>query len=74
MANALDSSVKDISGSRLKLAEELLFAPQVYGTKTHYHIEHPSRGKFYRVGYPEYVFLSLMDGTRTVAQALTVTA
>ncbi len=74
MPNALDSSVRDIGGSRLKLAEELIFAPQVYGTKTHYHIEHPSRGKFFRVGYPEYVLLSLMDGTRTVAQALTITA
>lgn len=69
-----DRCTRDLVSSRLKLVDELVFAPQAHGMITHYHIEHPSRGKFYRVGYPEYVFLSLLDGQRTVAQALTVTA
>lgn len=74
MSWTTDPTTCEISNSRLKLVDELVFAPQAYGQTTYYHIEHPSRGKFYRVGYPEYVFLSLLDGTRTVAQALTITA
>lgn len=74
MVGTPDLSTREIGGSRLKLVDELIFAPQAHGLKTVYHIEHPSKGKFYRVGYPEYVFLSLLDGSRTVAQTLTITA
>lgn len=69
-----DLSTREIGSTQLKLVDELIVAPQTHGQKTYYHIEHPSKGKFYRVGYAEYVFLSLLDGTRTVAQALTITA
>ncbi len=74
MGGSFDPSTLETSSSRLRLADELIFAPQAHGQKTCYHVEHPSQGKFYRVGYPEYVFLSLLDGSRTVAQALTITA
>jgi len=74
VAGAADLSTREISVSALRLSDELIFAPQAHGLETYYHIEAPSQGKFYRVGYPEYVFLSLLDGSRTVAQALTITA
>ncbi|MCA9169586.1 MAG: efflux RND transporter periplasmic adaptor subunit [Planctomycetales bacterium] len=74
MGHTLDPSTLDTGSVRLKLAEELVFTPQVHGETTYYHIEHPTQGRFYRVGYPEYVFLSTLDGSRTVAQALAITA
>ena len=74
MQHAADEATRDLICTRLKLAEELVFTPQVHKQETIYHIEAPSRGAFYRIGYAEYVFLSLFDGSLTVAQALTVTA
>ncbi|TWT78949.1 Peptidase family M50 [Planctomycetes bacterium CA13] len=69
-----DLTTRDLSGSKIRLACELTFVPQVHGQETYYHIEVPAAGKFFRIGYPEYVFISMLDGTRTVAQALTITA
>jgi putative peptide zinc metalloprotease protein len=74
VSGAADLSTHDISVSPIKLSDELIFTPQAHGIETYYHIEAPSQGRFYRVGYPEYVFISLLDGGRTVVQALTVTA
>ena len=72
--NQADLSTRDLTTCRLKLSEELVFAPQEHAGSTHYHIEVPSSGQFYRVGYPEYVFLSLLDGQTTIAQAVTLSA
>lgn len=58
----------------MRLDEDLVFMPQVYGEEIVYHIESPSQGKFFRVGSAEYRFLSLLDGETTVAQALTINA
>lgn len=74
MSSVPDRSTNEISVARLRLTDDLIFAPQAYGQTTYYHVEVPSQGQFYRVGYAEYVFLSLLDGNRTVAQALTLTA
>ncbi len=40
----------------------------------YYHIEIPSASKFYRIGYSEYVFVSMLDGETSFAHALAVTA
>ncbi|MHB0960278.1 MAG: efflux RND transporter periplasmic adaptor subunit [Pirellulaceae bacterium] len=69
-----DWSTRDLTTCRLKLSDELHFAPQEHAGSTYYHIEVPSSGQFYRVGYPEYVFLSLLDGRTTIAQAVTLSA
>lgn len=74
MDNVADRSTRDIISSHLKLSDELIFTPQVHGTEIFYHIEAPSRGAFYRIGYPEYFYISLLNGERTVAQAITMTA
>lgn len=74
MPNVVDRSTREITCSRIKLAEELIFAPQVHDQDIYYHVEAPSRGAFYRIGYSEYVFVSLLDGSLTIAQALTITA
>ena len=72
--NSADLSTRDLTSCRLKLSDELIFAPQQHAGSTYYHIEAPSKGQFYRVGYPEYVFLSLLDGRTTLAQAVTLSA
>ena len=70
--NPADLSTRDLTNCRLKLSDELIFAPQEHAGATYYHIEAPSRGKFYRVGFAEYVLLSLLDGRTTLAQAVTL--
>ena len=72
--NSADLSTRDLTSCRLKLSDELIFAPQQHAGSTYYHIEAPSKGQFYRVGYPEYVFLSLLDGRTNLAQAVTLSA
>ena len=70
--NPADLSTCDLLTCRLRLSDELVFAPQEHAGATCYHIEVPSQGQFFRVGYPEYVLLSLLDGRTTLAQALTL--
>ena len=72
--NGADLSTRDLTSCRLKLSDELIFAPQQHAGLTCWHIEAPSKGQFYRVGYPEYVFLSLLDGHTNFAQAVTLSA
>ena len=69
-----DLSTHELTTCRLRLSDELVYAPQVHADATYYHIEAPSKGRFYRVGHPEYVFLSLLDGRTTLAQAVTLSA
>jgi len=69
-----DHSTQELTRVRLKLHDELVFTPRRYGSKTYYHVEAPSRAKFYRIGYAEYTFISLLDGDTTVAEALSLTA
>lgn len=68
--NRTDSSTQDLTTCRLKLSDDLEYAVQEHAGATYYHIEARAKGRFFRVGYSEYVFLSLLDGNTTVAQAL----
>ena len=63
-------STIDIQTSRLVLRDDLIFAPQRHRGETYYHLECKIDSKFYRICYSEYVFLSLLDGSRTLSQAL----
>ena len=74
MTAAYDISTNELTGTRLKLLDELVFVPQDHAGETFYHIEVPSKSRFFRVGYAEYVFLSFLDGKTTFAQAMTLTA
>jgi putative peptide zinc metalloprotease protein len=69
-----DPGTEDWSTCRLKLRHGLVFAPLQCGGKIFYHIEVTSQGKFFRIGVPEYTFVSLLDGSTSVAEALTITA
>ena len=63
-------STIDIQTSKLVLRNDLLFAPQRYRGDTYCHLECKADGTFYRISYPEYVFISLLDGRHTLSQAL----
>lgn len=70
----VDSSTRELFQLRLKRADHLVFSPRRYGGQLFYHLEDTSRGRYFRLGYPEYVFVSLLDGSTTVAEALAATA
>lgn len=63
-------STVDIQTSKLVLRDDLVFAPQRYRGDMYCHLECKADSKFYRISYPEYVFISLLDGEHTLSQAL----
>ncbi|MCA9177041.1 MAG: efflux RND transporter periplasmic adaptor subunit [Planctomycetales bacterium] len=64
----------DVMGLRLQSRDDLSISLQVYGGETCYLIEDPLSSRFYRVGVTEYTLLSLLDGDRTIADAMARTA
>ena len=69
-----DISTVELTRTKLKLRDDLLFIPQRYGDETYYHIEVSTTSEYYRIGYPEYVFISLLNGRTSFAEALAVTS
>lgn len=58
---------------RPRLRDEVSFSWQSYGGAECYVLEDASRGAFFRIGLPEYTFLSLLDGRTTIGDAITQT-
>lgn len=58
---------------RPRLRDDLSWAWQSYGGAECYVLEDASRGSFFRVGVPEYTFLSLLDGRTSIGDAITQT-
>ncbi len=58
----------------LKLREDLVFAPQCHGSDLYYYLESVKEGNYFRIGYAEYVFVSLLDGKTPFSEALALTA
>ena len=54
----------------LKLREGLVFTPDLMQDRPGCTIEDPLRGKFFRVGMPEYTFLIQLDGRNSIAAAV----
>jgi putative peptide zinc metalloprotease protein len=67
-------SVRDPKIAILKLRDDLIFTPDIDADPPCYAIEDPIRGKFYRVGIPEFTFISLLDGQTTITNALGLAA
>ncbi len=74
MFSAPDASTVDLTRTKLTLRPDLKISAQVYDDETFYHIELPASSEYYRIGYTEYVFLSLLDGCTTFCEALAITA
>ena len=74
MLSQPDISTVELSRTQIKLRHDIRFVPQQYGDDTWYHLEVRGTGEYYRIGYPEYSFVSLLDGSTSFAQALAVSA
>lgn len=69
-----DHSTVELTRTRLRLRPDLRFIPQQYGDETYYHIEVATSSQYYRIGFAEYTFVSLLDGRTSFSQALAMTA
>ena len=58
----------------LRTKSSLRFSMRESGTDIWYIVEDEATGSFFRIGLPQYTFLSLLDGRRTVNSALMRTA
>ncbi len=58
----------------VRIADDVVVWPVCERGKWVYRLEIPSLHKFFRVGYEEYVFLSLLDGRTTISQAVGLAA
>ena len=58
---------------RPRLRDDMSCAWQSYGGAECYILEDESRGSFFRIGLPEYTFLSLLDGRTSIGDAITQT-
>ena len=68
-----DSTTFDLGQTCLRLKDGLEFSVQQGKLQTWYLIEDESRAQFFRIGAPEYTFLSLLDGQTTMSMALSKT-
>lgn len=73
MSTLADTAAVDPARTIVRLAEGLSVQPQVYSGKTFYHLQWTTEEKYYRIGYEEYVFLSLLDGKTNFSEALALT-
>lgn len=64
----------EILGMRPRIRDEVRVSVQVYAGETCYVLEDALNSKFYRLGIPEYTFVSLLDGRTTIAEAMGSTA
>lgn len=69
-----DRLSSELKRCQIQLNDELIFVPQSYGDVTYYHIEIPSCSKFFKIGYSEYIFISLFDGQTSFAHALAISS
>ena len=70
----LNDKTFEFSQARLCLKDSLRFTMRQTGDAIHYLVEDEVTGRFFRVGLPQYTFLSMLDGKRTVSTALMKTA
>ena len=60
--------------ARLNARDSLRFTMRRSGKNIWYMVEDEVTGKFFQIGLPQYTFLSLLDGSRTVSSAIMRTA
>ena len=64
-----DLNTLDLVQQKLRLADDVMVWPVRECGELVYRFEIPSLHRFFRVGYAEYVLISLLDGNTTVPQA-----
>ncbi len=70
----LNEQTFEFSQAKLKLKDSLRFTMRENGGAIEYLVEDEVIGRFYRIGHPQYTFLTMLDGQRTVSAALMKTA
>lgn len=70
----LDHLVFELGNAIVSLRDELEFQQRTVAGEINYVIEDTATGSFYRIGFPEYSFLTLLDGKRTVDDAIAICA
>jgi putative peptide zinc metalloprotease protein len=70
----LQESTLEFGQARLKLRESLRFDMRQSGDAVAWICEDEVTGRFFQLGIPQYTFLSMLDGKRTVSTALMKTA
>lgn len=69
-----DPSTIDVAQQKLRLAEDVMVWPVRECGELVYRFEIPSLHRFFRVGYAEYVLISMLDGKTTLPEACGLTA
>lgn len=67
--NHRDPQTLELGQQTLAIAPDVMIWPVRERGQTVYRLEIPRLHRFFRVGYEEYVFISLLDGKTTAAQA-----
>ncbi len=70
MNDSAPHRVREPIAATLELRQDLVFTPDLTREPPGYTVEDPLRGKFFRVGVPEYTFLTQLDGHRSIAEAV----
>ena len=64
----------DLRHAALRIVPDVVVVPQSSGARDVVHLELSREGKFFRIGFREYRFLSLLDGQTSFATALALAA
>ncbi|XEY22305.1 efflux RND transporter periplasmic adaptor subunit [Candidatus Uabimicrobium helgolandensis] len=74
MDSLVDLAVQDLENLRPRMRSNLKFTFQIIKNVPCYVIEDPVNSRYYRVGVNEYKFLSLLNGKKSVAEAMRIMA
>lgn len=74
MQPSADHCTIDLTRTAGRIARDVRFTPQVYDDRIYYHVHQAVSGTWYRIGYDEYILLSLLDGHTSFCEALARTA
>ncbi|MBL8819119.1 MAG: efflux RND transporter periplasmic adaptor subunit [Planctomyces sp.] len=74
MQGKADLSTLDVAATTLKIHSHVRFVPQASGSELLYHVENQETGEYYRIGHSEYAFLSILDGSCSFSQAVTISS
>lgn len=64
-----DQNTVELARQAIRIADDVVFWPVKERGEVTYRLEIPSLHRFFRVGYEEYVLISLLDGTTSIPQA-----
>ena len=64
----------DLANLRIRLRHGLKFDLREYGGEPSYVVRHQVSSSFFQIGVPEYAFISLLDGTTSIQEAVQLTA